>query len=68
MLVISILSRIAGPTSDELYEVDVSIIDQQLCKQRYAPDPIEDEHLCAGELDGGKGVCRVRMSYALSMV
>lgn len=54
-----------GPRTDDLYEVEVSVIDQEYCKQQYAPSTVADEMICAGDLDGGRGVCQVQRLYFL---
>ncbi len=49
--------------SDILLEVDVPITDQDYCKAQYDPLLVTDEMLCAGDLDGGRGICYVSLMF-----
>ena len=48
-----------GPYVEELQEVDLEVQSQDFCMQHYYPDDVTDNMLCAGPLEGGKGVCEV---------
>ncbi|XP_072030807.1 ovochymase-like [Amphiura filiformis] len=47
-----------GPTSDDLLEVEVPIVDKETCSEIYDPEPITDNMLCAGFPEGGKDSCQ----------
>ncbi|XP_072043276.1 ovochymase-2-like [Amphiura filiformis] len=45
-----------GPLVDNLHEVELDVEDQAYCRQHY-PETVTDNMLCAGPMEGGKGVC-----------
>ena len=48
--------------SNVLREVEIQVLDNHICHGAYYPTykiPIKGWHLCAGELEGGKGTCQV---------
>ncbi|XP_072044556.1 uncharacterized protein [Amphiura filiformis] len=47
-----------GPQNPDLFEVTVPVVDQQKCKDNYAPEPITDDMICAGLPEGGKDSCQ----------
>lgn len=58
-------TEFGGQTSDVLQKVELSIIDVDQCRRLYDDQDnygIDDTQLCAGELEGGKDTCQVRIT------
>jgi len=55
--------QVGGPNSVILYQVTVQIINDSECNSAYADfGGITDRMICAGDPDGAKGACWVKVS------
>ena len=56
-----------GYPTRELQELEIPIVDQEECKQKYDPEQITDDMICAGIPYDGKDTCPVSGTVDLAM-